>query len=52
MIGVYVDVVTIFPAYFDVLDLSLLGKARRDGALEVSVHDLRDLHPRPAPHGG
>jgi len=41
VIGVYVDVVTIFPAYFDVLDLSLLGKARRDGALEVSVHDLR-----------
>ncbi|MCZ3385669.1 MAG: tRNA (guanosine(37)-N1)-methyltransferase TrmD [Actinomycetia bacterium] len=37
------DVVTIFPAYFDVLDLSLLGKARRDGALELRVHDLRDF---------
>ena len=31
----HVDVVTIFPAYFDVLDLSLLGKAQRDGALEL-----------------
>ncbi len=39
----HVDVVTIFPAYFDVLDLSLLGKARRDGALELTVHDLRDF---------
>ena len=37
-----IDVVTIFPAYFDALELSLLGKARRSGALEVVVHDLRD----------
>lgn len=37
------DVVTIFPAYFDVLDLSLLGKARRDGLLELTIHDLREF---------
>ncbi len=54
----YVDVVTIFPTYFDVLDLSLLGKARRDGALELTVHDLRDFtHDRhravdDTPYGG
>jgi tRNA (guanine37-N1)-methyltransferase len=39
----HLDVVTIFPRYFDVLDLSLLGKARRDGLLDVAVHDLRDF---------
>jgi tRNA (guanine37-N1)-methyltransferase len=37
----HIDVITIFPTYFDVLDLSLLGKARRDGALDLAVHDLR-----------
>jgi len=36
-----IDVVTIFPAYFDVLALSLLGKAQESGALDVAVHDLR-----------
>ncbi|MEH3034659.1 MAG: tRNA (guanosine(37)-N1)-methyltransferase TrmD [Aeromicrobium erythreum] len=36
------DVVSIFPAYLDALDLSLTGKARAAGLLEVGVHDLRD----------
>ncbi len=36
-----VDVVTIFPDYLAPLDLSLLGRARRDGILDVHVHDLR-----------
>ncbi|MFZ5872093.1 MAG: tRNA (guanosine(37)-N1)-methyltransferase TrmD [Actinomycetota bacterium] len=36
-----VDVVTIFPEYLAPLDLSLLGKARRAGLLDVAVHDLR-----------
>jgi tRNA (guanine37-N1)-methyltransferase len=55
---VNVDIVTIFPTYFEVLDLSLLGKARRDGALELAVHDLRDFtHDRhrtvdDTPYGG
>jgi tRNA (guanine37-N1)-methyltransferase len=39
---VRVDVVTIFPEYFAPLELSLIGKARRDGILDVHVHDLRD----------
>jgi tRNA (guanine37-N1)-methyltransferase len=39
---VRIDVVTVFPDYLDPLQLSLLGKARRDGLLEVHVHDLRD----------
>lgn len=37
-----IDVVSIFPAYLDALDLSLVGKARRDGLLDLRVHDLRD----------
>ncbi|MDE0546898.1 tRNA (guanosine(37)-N1)-methyltransferase TrmD [Microbacterium sp. C7(2022)] len=37
-----VDIVTIFPAFFDVLDVSLLGKARERGILDVGVHDLRN----------
>jgi tRNA (guanine37-N1)-methyltransferase len=36
------DFVTIFPDYFTPLDLSLLGKARERGTVEVGVHDLRD----------
>lgn len=36
-----VDVLTIFPDYLAPLDLSLVGKARRDGLLDVAVHDLR-----------
>ncbi|QDC24254.1 tRNA (guanosine(37)-N1)-methyltransferase TrmD [Georgenia yuyongxinii] len=36
-----IDVLTIFPAYLDALDLSLVGKARRDGLLDLRVHDLR-----------
>ena len=37
-----IDVVSIFPGYLDALDLSLVGKARRDGLLDLRVHDLRD----------
>jgi tRNA (guanine37-N1)-methyltransferase len=40
---VRVDVVTIFPEYLAPLDLSLIGKARRQGVLEVAVRDLRDF---------
>ncbi|MEV7630969.1 tRNA (guanosine(37)-N1)-methyltransferase TrmD [Microbacterium sp. NPDC089318] len=37
-----IDVVSIFPSYFDGLTLSLLGKARDSGILDLDVHDLRD----------
>lgn len=37
-----VDIVTIFPSFFDILDLSLLGKARSHGLIDLHVHDLRD----------
>ncbi|MDG4767214.1 tRNA (guanosine(37)-N1)-methyltransferase TrmD [Solwaraspora sp. WMMD406] len=37
-----VDVVTIFPEYLAPLELSLIGRARRSGLLDVAVHDLRD----------
>ena len=38
-----VDIVTIFPEFFSVLDVSLLGKARTTGVLDIRVHDLRDF---------
>lgn len=53
-----IDVVTIFPAFFDVLEVSLLGRARGTGLLDVRVHDLRDwTHDRhrtvdDTPYGG
>ena len=37
-----IDIVTIFPEYFGPLDVSLLGKARERGLVDVRVHDLRD----------
>lgn len=37
-----IDVVTIFPAFFDVLEVSLLGRARGAGLLDIRVHDLRN----------
>jgi tRNA (guanine37-N1)-methyltransferase len=53
-----IDVVSIFPEYLAPLDLSLIGKAREDGLLDVRVHDLRDFtHDRhrtvdDTPYGG
>ena len=38
-----IDVVTIFPEYLAALDLSLIGKARETGLLQVAVHDLREF---------
>lgn len=37
-----VDALTIFPEYLAPLELSLIGKAREDGLLEIEVHNLRD----------
>lgn len=37
-----IDIVTIFPDYLAALDLSLVGKARTAGILDLRVHDLRD----------
>ncbi|RTE49486.1 tRNA (guanosine(37)-N1)-methyltransferase TrmD [Actinobaculum sp. 352] len=36
------DIVSVFPAFFSVLDLSLVGKAQNRGLLDVACHDLRD----------
>jgi tRNA (guanine37-N1)-methyltransferase len=53
-----IDIVTIFPEFFSVLDVSLLGKARQTGLLELGVHDLREFtHDRhrtvdDTPYGG
>ncbi|TYC99507.1 tRNA (guanosine(37)-N1)-methyltransferase TrmD [Arthrobacter echini] len=37
-----IDVVSIFPEYLAALDLSLIGKARRQGLLDIRIHDLRE----------
>ncbi|KQM83217.1 tRNA (guanosine(37)-N1)-methyltransferase TrmD [Agromyces sp. Leaf222] len=53
-----IDIVTIFPEFFSVLDISLLGKARQAGIIEVVAHDLRSFtHDRhrtvdDTPYGG
>jgi len=36
------DLITIFPEYFSPLELSLVGKAREKGLVDIYVHDLRD----------
>ncbi|WP_275462757.1 tRNA (guanosine(37)-N1)-methyltransferase TrmD [Streptomyces noursei] len=36
------DVVTIFPEYLEPLNVSLVGKARARGQLDVRIHDLRE----------
>ncbi|ABK03859.1 tRNA (Guanine37-N(1)-) methyltransferase [Arthrobacter sp. FB24] len=38
-----IDVVSIFPEYLAPLELSLIGKARQDGILDLNVHDLREF---------
>jgi tRNA (guanine37-N1)-methyltransferase len=53
-----VDIISIFPDYFTPLDLSLIGKARTSGLLDLAVHDLRtwtsDVHRTvdDSPYGG
>jgi len=37
-----IDAVSIFPDYFQALDLSLLGKARQAGLIQFQAHDLRE----------
>jgi tRNA (guanine37-N1)-methyltransferase len=55
---VRIDIVTIFPAIFDALDISLLGKARQNGLIDLRVTDLRSFtHDRhrtvdDTPYGG
>jgi tRNA (guanine37-N1)-methyltransferase len=52
------DIISIFPEYFGPLDVSLLGKARQRGVVDLRVHDLRqwayDKHHRvdDTPYGG
>jgi tRNA (guanine37-N1)-methyltransferase len=55
---VRIDIVTIFPAIFDALDISLLGRARQNGIIDLRVADLREFtHDRhrtvdDTPYGG
>ncbi|MGO1637539.1 tRNA (guanosine(37)-N1)-methyltransferase TrmD [Ancrocorticia populi] len=36
------DIISVFPEFFRVLDLSLIGKAQERGILSIGCHDLRD----------
>lgn len=53
-----IDAISIFPDYFNVLELSLLGKAQKSGIIEFKAHDLRtythDIHKTvdDSPYGG
>ena len=53
-----IDIVTIFPTFFGVLDISLMGKAVKSDVVSVGVHDLRaattDVHKSvdDTPYGG
>lgn len=53
-----IDVITIFPRYLEPLGMSLIGKARARGALDVRLHDLREYAQDPhgsvdgTPYGG
>ncbi len=53
-----IDIVTIFPDYFQPLQLSLIGKARADGLVDITIHGLRgfsdDVHRSvdDTPYGG
>ena len=53
-----IDAISIFPSYFDALELSLFGKARGKGLIEFNAHDLRswtdDRHKTvdDSPYGG
>ncbi|CAB4903522.1 unannotated protein [freshwater metagenome] len=38
-----IDAISIFPEFFGVLDISLLGKAKSQDLLVVKIHDLRDF---------
>ena len=53
-----IDAISIFPDYFNVLELSLLGKAQKQGLIAFQAHDLRtwthDIHKTvdDSPYGG
>jgi tRNA (guanine37-N1)-methyltransferase len=53
-----IDAISIFPSYFDALELSLFGKARDKGLIDFHAHDLRswteDKHKTvdDSPYGG
>ena len=37
-----IDIVSVFPEYFEVMNLGLMGKAQAKGLLEIKAHNLRD----------
>lgn len=53
-----IDAISIFPEFFDVLEISLLGKAQEGGLISFEAHNLRDFtHDRhktvdDTPYGG
>ncbi len=53
-----IDLISLFPAYLEPLNLSLLGKAQETGIVQIAVHDLRNWATDPhrsvddTPYGG
>ena len=47
-----IDIVSVFPEYFEVMNLSLMGKAQAKGLLEIKAHNRARLDPRCASFGG
>ena len=53
-----IDAISIFPEFFEVLEISLLGKAQEAGLISFEAHNLRDFtHDRhktvdDTPYGG
>lgn len=37
-----IDVLTLFPEIFDVLDSGIIGKARKNNLLDINIHNIRD----------
>ena len=53
-----IDIISIFPDFFEPLKLSIIGKAQEKNLVEINIHDLRDFtHDKhktvdDAPYGG
>ena len=38
-----IDIITIFPAYFEALNLSIIGRAQQKGSVKINIINLRDF---------
>lgn len=38
-----IDILTLFPEYFDVLNHSIIGRSKEKGVIEINTHNIRDF---------